>query len=177
MISSMFNLVEVLERLRELEKLGGLKFMVLHVLDDGPKNGTEIMDSIERHRMQINQVLASQSQSEMSEYLENTLKPSSGAIYPLLKKLVSKGLITKREDSRYELTEKGHKTLNKISGHLHHSLNKPMNRGKIMVDTALNEIESYINFLSEIKPEKLQSNKDSIGKLSKMLMELEKSLK
>lgn len=174
---TMNNLVEVLERLRELEKLGGLKFMVLHVLDEGSQNGTEIMDSIERHRIQINEVLASSSHSNISETFENTLKPSSGAIYPLLKKLVSRGLIIKKEDGRYELTDKGHNSLDKISGNLHHSLNKPMNRGEIMVDTALNEIESYINFLNDIKPENLQSKKESISKLSKMLMELEKSLK
>jgi len=173
----MFNLVDVLERLRELEKLGGLKFMVLHVIDEDPKNGTEIMDSIERHRKQVNNVLNRHSHDENAEEICTSLKPSSGAIYPLLKKLVSRGLIIKREDGRYEITEKGHNTLEKISGNLHHSLNKPMNRGTIMVETALNEIESYINFLSDIKPEKLQSKKESIGKLIKMLVELEKSLK
>ncbi|ADZ10233.1 transcriptional regulator PadR family protein [Methanobacterium lacus] len=172
----MINLVDVLEKLRELEKLGGLKFMVLHVLDKGPKNGTEIMDSIERHRIQVNKVLNRHSHDENAEEICSSLKPSSGAIYPLLKKLVSKGLIVKREDNKYELTEKGSYTLEKISGHLHHSLNEPMNRGTIMVDTALNEIESYIRFLSDIKPEKLQSKKESISKMSKMLIELEKSL-
>ncbi|UTB31850.1 MAG: PadR family transcriptional regulator [Methanobacterium sp. ERen5] len=169
--------MDVLERLRELEKLGGLKFMVLHVLNEGPKNGTEIMDSIEKHRKQVNTMLNSQSHTENAEEICSSLKPSSGAIYPLLKKLVSKNLIVKREDSRYELTENGQYSLEKISGHLHHSLNKPMNRGMIVVDTALNEIESYIRFLSDIKPEKLQSKKESISKMSKMLIELEKSLK
>ena len=37
------------ENIEEMQKLRGLRILVIHVLEDGPKNGVEIMDSIQDH--------------------------------------------------------------------------------------------------------------------------------
>lgn len=169
----MWSLEKILEKLNELQKLGGLRFMILHVLDDGSKNGAEIMDSIQSHREQIEEML---SPHPDAEHLVKAFKPSPGAVYPLLKKLVSECLIIKREDGRYELTKTGRNTINILFGRLHHSLDKPMDRGVIAIDTALNEIDSYISFLNCIKKDKLQSKKEKIEDLTGKLTELKNSL-
>ena len=41
------------ERIEEMQRLGGLRIWIIHVLDEGPKNGVEIMDSIEEHHNAI----------------------------------------------------------------------------------------------------------------------------
>ncbi len=70
-----------------LFKRGGLRAWILALLRQSPKNGTEIMDHIE---------MASQG----------WWRPSPGSVYPLLEELSRDGFIRKREDGRYEMTEK-----------------------------------------------------------------------
>ncbi len=67
---------------------GGLRVWVLSLLKQSPKNGAEIMDQIEN----------------MSQ---GWWRPSPGSVYPLLEDLANEGFIKKREDGRYEITEKG----------------------------------------------------------------------
>ena len=171
----MMRLDDIYKKLYELEKLGGLRVLTLHVLRNGPKNGAEIMDSIEKHREMIREMLIYKEDSKHP--IDKALKPSSGAIYPLLKKLVAEGLILKMNDGKYELTETGIQTDYNIMGHLKIPFNKPIERGEIAIDTALNEIDSYISFLTDFKKEKLQSKKENIKKLIEKLTELEDSLK
>jgi DNA-binding PadR family transcriptional regulator len=61
---------------------------ILSLLQDSPKNGAEIMDSIE----------------EMSQ---GWWRPSPGSIYPLLNELEKDGDIKKLQDGRYALTDSG----------------------------------------------------------------------
>jgi DNA-binding PadR family transcriptional regulator len=66
---------------------GWLRPMVIELLKEKPMNGAEIMDRL----------------YEMSNGWWN---PSPGAIYPLLDALKLEGIISKRQDNRYELTKK-----------------------------------------------------------------------
>jgi DNA-binding PadR family transcriptional regulator len=173
----MWKLEDVLDRINELDKLGGLRFITLHVLEDGPKNGTEVMNSIQEHREQINQMNLHSKCQEDQIICPSSLKPSSGSVYPLLKKLEAEGLLIKRMDGRYELTEAGHQTIYKISGNLlNHSDKKPIDRSAIAIETALNEIDSYINFIEDIKQEKLAKNKERIAIFIKRLEKIKNSL-
>ena len=169
----MIRLGDISERFHELEKLGGLRFMTLHVLWDDPKNGVEIMDAIQRHH----EIMREVTHNVYNKHPDKALRPSSGAIYPLLKKLEAQSLVLKRDDGKYELTETGFETIHKLMGGLHYSFDKPMERGEMAIDIILNEIYSYISLLSNFKEEKLQSKKENIRILIKKLTELEDSLK
>ena len=76
------------------------KFYTLHLLDEGPKHGYEIMD-------------------ELGKRLGK--KPSAGQIYPLLKNFKKSGLITQkivktgdRQKKVYTLTERGRTTADRM---------------------------------------------------------------
>ncbi len=71
---------------RNFGQRGWLRPTVLKILEDGPKNGMEIMDSI--HEMSY-----------------GWWKPSPGSIYPLLEQLESENMIKKNKEGKYELTE------------------------------------------------------------------------
>lgn len=154
------------ERMEQMQKFGGLRILILHVLDEhGPRNGVEIMDAIQAH----------QESCKMSHKRYKTPRPSPGSLYPMLKKMVDEGLVTKGEDGKYSLTEKGQKIIDKLSGHLgyHHK----MDRGEYSIRKALNEIEGYISYLEDIKEEKLASHEEIIGELAERLYAVKKSLK
>jgi len=80
----MHDIWKKIEKFGRYGGYGGLKTWVLYTLNDQPKNGAEIMNSI-------------QSMSYGS------WRPSPGSIYPMLNKMVDEGLIRKRDDGRYEL--------------------------------------------------------------------------
>ena len=65
-----------------------LRPWILSILSDSPKNGAEIIE-------------------EMGKSGWGHRGPSPSFVYPLLDEMAKGGLIQKREDSRYELTEKG----------------------------------------------------------------------
>lgn len=130
------------------------------------------MDAIQRHH----EIIRKMTSNGYNKHPDNALRPSSGAIYPLLKKLESEGLVLKRDDGRYELTETGFETIRKLMGGLHYSFDKPMERGEMAIDIVLNEIYSYISLLADFKEEKLQSKKENIRILIKKLSELSDSL-
>ena len=64
---------------------GWIRPTVLRVLESGPKNGIEIIDSIQ----------------EMSR---GWWRPSPGSIYPLLEQLTSENIVKKNTSGKYELT-------------------------------------------------------------------------
>jgi DNA-binding PadR family transcriptional regulator len=71
---------------RNFGQRGWLRPTVLRILEGGPKNGMEIMDSI--HEMSY-----------------GWWRPSPGSIYPLLEQLESEGMIKKDKEGKYELTD------------------------------------------------------------------------
>ena len=117
---------------------GGLRIWVFSILRQAPKNGAEIMNQIE---------LASQGH----------WRPSPGSIYPLLDELLSEASIRKREDGRYEITEKGKQEF-EWPYRMH-------TRQPHTVEDAVEEINSYLAYLEDLKrldPAKITENIDKL---------------
>jgi DNA-binding PadR family transcriptional regulator len=154
------------ERIEQMQRFGGLRILILHVLDEnGPKNGVEIMDAIQVH----------QESCKIPYRGHKTHRPSPGSVYPMLKKMVDEELIHKGDDGRYNLTEKGQNTVEKLSGRLgyHHK----MDHGEYTIKKALTEIDGYISYLEDIKEIKLAPHEESIGELVERLKSVKDSLK
>ncbi len=115
-------------RLGHFRGYGGLKLLVLYILSEGPKNGAELMDTIDM----------------MSH---GHWKPSPGSIYPLLSKAVDDNLIVKREDRKYELTDAGFEEI---------SMFKTEGSDKAgSIESILTEIDSNLSYLEDLTEEKL----------------------
>jgi DNA-binding PadR family transcriptional regulator len=154
------------ERIEELQKLGGLRIWILHILDEhGPQNGVEIMDSFEAHQegLHVIHIMG----------INHSKRPSPGSIYPMLKKMVSENLISKKEDGRYDLTAKGREISDKIFLGFH---GRRVNRGSFPIENILTEIDSYVSYLEDIKKKKLVRHEKLIGLLSERLKNIQESL-
>jgi DNA-binding PadR family transcriptional regulator len=157
------------ERIEEMQRFGGLRIWILHVIEEhGPANGVEIMDAIQRHQESLELMAWNRRGGHRPP------RPSPGSIYPMLKKMIDEGLISKKEDGKYTLTEKGEKVIYKLSGRLRHL--RDMDRATISINNALTEIDGYVSYLEDIKKSKLVPQKEIIGELSERLKKLEKSL-
>lgn len=107
----------------------GLRMWVLGILTRGPKNGAEIMDSIE----------------EMSQ---GWWRPSPGSIYPLLDALVQEGLAAKKDDGRYELTAAGRQAMEMPWGPWGPwGMRGPQSRG---VEGVLGEMAGSVQYLEDV---------------------------
>jgi DNA-binding PadR family transcriptional regulator len=113
---------------------GGLRTLVFIMLRQEPRNGAEIMNQIE-----------SASHGHW--------RPSPGSIYPLLDQLCKEESISKREDGRYEITEKGKK---EFKWPYEMYSNQPRS-----ADGAIEELNSYLSYLEDLKrmdPSKINPN-------------------
>ena len=113
---------------------GGLRTLVFSILQQEPRNGAEIMNQIE---------LASHGH----------WRPSPGSIYPLLDQLCKEESISKREDGRYEITEKGKKEFE-----WPYEMYSKQPRS---ADGAIEELNSYLSYLEDLKrmdPSKINPN-------------------
>lgn len=157
------------EKIEEMQRLGGLRIWILHVLDEyGPINGVEIMDAIQEHHNNLELQIPLRSRGHRPS------RPSPGSVYPMLKKMVEEGLIIKREDGKYELTDRGGRIVSKLEGRTKYF--QEAQRGIVSVDTALNEIDTYLTYLEDIKSSKLDPHKEWIEELSVRLKKIENSL-
>lgn len=142
------------ENVEEMQKLRGLRILIIHVLEDGPKNGVEIMDSIQEHHIKIQKMHGIKNNKHSHHPLKHhPHRPSPGSVYPILKKMVDEDLITKCEDGRYELTKRGKDITDKLFGNLRQS--KQQEQRAFAVKNALVEVDSYVSYLEDIKNEKL----------------------
>jgi DNA-binding PadR family transcriptional regulator len=103
---------------------GHLRTWVYSILQQTPKNGAEIVNQIE---------ITSQG----------NWRPSPGSIYPLLDELTKEGSIIKREDGRYEITEKGKQEFEWPYG-IH-------TRQPRSIEGTIEEMNSYISYLEDLK--------------------------
>lgn len=157
------------ERMEEMQRFGGLRIWILHVLDEhGPANGVEIMDSIEEHQENLELM-----QFGRKSRGHRPPRPSPGSVYPMLKKMLDEGLIIKKEDGKYDLTEKGTKIVSKLAGRMHYP---GKDEKLISVNKALTEIDGYISYLEDIKKSKLVIHKTTINEIIKRLNKIEKTL-
>lgn len=117
---------------------GGLRILVFSMLQQAPKNGAEIMN-------------------EMELLSHGRWRPSPGSIYPLLDQLCKEENIRKREDGRYEITEKGKK---EFEWPFRMHMRQPRS-----ADSAITEIVGYISYLEDLKrmdPAKITPNIDKL---------------
>lgn len=162
------------EKMDEMQRLGGMRIWIIHVLDEGPKNGVEIMDAIEEHHIMI-QKHHMHDDGFKRRMIHSMKRPSPGSIYPMLKKMVEENLITKLDDGKYELTDKGQEIASKFFGRFRPKENN-MDRCGLIVENAIAEIESYVSFLEDIKPEKLGQYIERIDAISERIENIRRSL-
>jgi DNA-binding PadR family transcriptional regulator len=106
----------------------GLPHMVAYLLTSSPKNGVELMDGVE-------------------SITRGWWRPTPGSIYPLLKEMTDQGVVKKRDDGRYELTEKGRSQFGGQSGGpFGPRPHWPHNAGD-MVD----QMNGYVSYMEDLK--------------------------
>jgi len=128
---------------RRFGREGVLRYLVLWIISEKPRNGAEIMDEIERRSW-------------------GWWRPSPGSIYPLLAKMESEGLVIRKEDGRYELTEKGKSEIEYIF-----PLKTPRS-----IEDMINEIEGYVNYLEDMGKERLAEYRQRLEKIKSKLEKL-----
>lgn len=100
----------------------GLRTWILYILQNGPKNGAEIMTSMEA----------------MSS---GWWRPSAGSVYPMLEAMAQEGLVKRQEDGRYDLTTQGREEIEWPSH---------MKREPKSVEDVVKQIGSYVSYLEDI---------------------------
>ncbi len=132
----------------KLHRRRGLRIWIISIIRRSPKNGAEIMDEIEA----------------MSQ---GWWRPSPGSVYPALEELAQDGLIRKREDGRFELTDKGREEVEFPFGT---SPGHPRS-----VEDMLNEISGYVSYfedLSKSDKSRIESYRERIKSIEKRLSAL-----
>lgn len=181
------NHKDIRERMEELGKIGGLRVWILSVLSEGPKNGVEIADDIHLKHRKLHEVNFMDMNNRFekmhnikfpdNQTIEKHIswRPSNGSLYPMLKKMVSEGLIIKDDDGRYRLTEQGNDTTYRLFGNL--LKDSYVDHNKITINKAITELNGYISILEDFKPKKLVEHKDEIVSLYERLEEIYISVK
>ena len=126
----------------------GLPNMIVYLLSSSPKNGVELMN-------------------EMEKMTQGWWRPSPGSVYPLLEQLTSEGLIRKREDGRYELTDKASEELEWSFG--------PFFRKQPSMDEMITEISGFVSYIEEVSrtdPAKTASLSPKVKELAERLSAL-----
>jgi len=126
----------------------GLRTWVLYVLEKGPKNGAEIMNSME----------------SMSQ---GWWRPSPGSVYPMLESMVEENLIKKLGDGRYEITAQGREEIDWTS---RLRRREPTSLGDILGQISSNV--SYLEDLAKSKSSDLQEHSKRIAELAARLQAL-----
>ena len=127
----------------------GLRTWILVILQNDPKNGAEIMDTMETRS-------------------RGWWRPSPGSVYPMLEQLSTEGLIKKRDsDGRYEVTPQGREESEWPS--------RVLSSGPLSVERILEDISSNISYLEDLARStdpKLAENggqiRDLAGRLSRL---------
>ena len=127
--------------------------IIVRMLSGSPKNGVELMDEIEK-------------------MTQGWWRPSPGSIYPMLDQLVTEDLVKKRDDGRYELTEKAQTELEWSFGP---SFRKPRS-----LDDMVKEVSGFVSYLDEMvaaDPKAAQPYKEKIGEMADRLASIVKKQK
>ena len=94
-----------------------------------------------------------------------------GSIYPMLKKMISEGLITKQDDGKYDLTEDGQIVITNLFEHFQ-SRNESIDRKPISIENSLEEMNWHISYMEDIDKEKIIPHKESIELLIERLKKI-----
>jgi DNA-binding PadR family transcriptional regulator len=168
------------DRMMMMENFGGLRSWILFALKDGPKNGVEIMNSIQDirripHAFHDHRPGSPFPDRPTNEGEESGMwRPSPGSIYPMLNKMTNENLILKKEDKRYEMTQTGQETFSRIFGSISHGANPESRR--YAVDNVLREMNGYASYLGDIAKEKLIPQEAIIDEIIQKLTQVKESL-
>ena len=135
-----------LDKLGRYGGYGGLKTWVLYTLGERPKNGAEIMDSIESMSF-------------------GSWRPSPGSIYPMLNKMVEEDLIRKRDDGRYEIVLE-------TTGETYDSWGS----GSYSIGSILTDIDSYLAYMEDLPRDKVLPYEEKLGQAIERMRNLKESL-
>src|SRR5580704_10143840 len=127
----------------------GLRMAIVTMLASAPKNGVELMDEIEK-------------------MTQGWWRPSPGSVYPVLEQLVKDGMVKKREDGRYELTEKA-------SEEMQWSFGPSFGNRQRSMDEMFDEVSgffSYIEDLARTDPAKVKDRQDELRSLAERLSKI-----
>ncbi len=130
----------------------GLRMAMVTMLASSPKNGVELMDEIER-------------------MTQGWWRPSPGSVYPVLEQLTNDGMVRKKEDGRYELTDKASDELEGSFGHA-------FGKRERSVDEMFDEVSGFVSYMEELvksDPDTLKQYRDQLKTLSERLSNLLKS--
>ena len=108
---------------------GLLGLLILRMLESGPMNGVELMETIEKR----------------THYHHSHWRPSPGSVYPRLKELADEGLISKRPDGRYELTGKSRAGVGRVFA------SRPRTATQTVVE--INALLEYLEDMQSLRPE------------------------
>ncbi|MEZ0319938.1 MAG: PadR family transcriptional regulator [Pyrobaculum sp.] len=129
----------------------GLREVVLWLLSDRPMNGAEIIRAVE-------------------EFTWGFWRPSPGSVYPLLKQLEAEGLVRRRQDGRYELTEGGRHATRLIPWFRGPRPGMPRSMEEIV-----EELESwamYLRDVASVDPERISPYRERIKKIGETLQSI-----
>jgi len=119
---------------------------IVTMLASSPKNGVELMDEIER-------------------MTQGWWRPSPGSVYPVLEQLTKDGMVKKRADGRYELTDKASDELEGSFGHA-------FGRRQRSVDEMFDEVSGFVSYMEELvksDPSQLKEHRDELQALAERL--------
>lgn len=112
---------------RTFRRHGGMKYYVLWLLSQRPMRGSEIIEEVQKQTM-------------------GWWTPSPGTIYPLLSTLLNDGFITRLDDLRYELADKGAEEIGLKREKKQQGGQDVWNTERILM-----EMEGYVSYLEEEK--------------------------
>lgn len=161
-----------------MKQVGGLRMWILHVIGEfGPSNGVEIMANVQKHydlQFQWHRKGTHIHPHHEGNVQSKRLLP--GSIYPMLKKMVSEGLITKQDDGKYDLTEDGQIVVTNLFEHFQQQ-NEHMNHGVLSVENSLDAMNWHVSYMEELDKDKITPHKESIESLIERLKKIKESLK
>lgn len=129
----------------------GLREVVLWLLSDRPMNGAEIIRAVE-------------------DFTWGFWRPSPGSVYPLLKQLEAEGLVSKRPDGRYELTESGRSAVKLIPWIRGPRLGAPRSIAEI-----IDEMESWAMYITDVaitEPDRIAPYRERIRRIGELLSKI-----
>jgi len=125
---------------------------IVTMLASSPKNGVELMDEIER-------------------MTQGWWRPSPGSVYPVLEQLAKDGMVKKRDDGRYELTDKA-------SEELEGSFGPAFGRRQRSVEEMFDEVAGFVSYMEDLaksSPEKVRPIKGELKEMSDRLAKIAES--
>ncbi len=124
---------------------------IVTMLASSPKNGVELMDEIE-------------------SMTQGWWRPSPGSVYPVLEQLVKDGMVKKKDDGRYELTDKA-------SSELEWSFGPAFGRKQRSLDEMVEEVSGFVSYMEDLAksdPSKMKEHQEALLSLSQRLEKISK---